>query len=45
MAIAQTPCLASFRHASKPVQLKSYFNLSPGSLGKTPRSAAKSRLH
>jgi hypothetical protein len=33
-AIAQTSCMASFCHASKPVRLKSYFNLSPGSLEK-----------
>jgi hypothetical protein len=33
-AIAQTLCLALFRHASKPVRLNSYFNLSPGSLEK-----------
>jgi hypothetical protein len=33
-AIAQTLCMASFRHASKPVRLKSYFNLSRGSLEK-----------
>jgi hypothetical protein len=33
-AIAQTLCLALFRHASKPVRLNSYFSLSPGSLEK-----------
>jgi hypothetical protein len=32
--IAQTLCLALFRHASKPVRLNSYFSLSPGSLEK-----------